>query len=209
MKFTENEIVFFNSITKGKSMLGLPVTFRITSSKDEEINKTISSLIEKGVLESKSKLSKKGVLPTKAIEDYKTAKKHVIINYLHIAILDNDTVVIIPLKDRKYEVMRLPAAAIMVKLFEEYDMLRVKSNGKEAYNKRVDLDSFLKELKEKGSKNIMLGLFEDGIALKECVYYWDDDNAYRYDFTKGIKSIIDPIVARNELANALCLKESN
>lgn len=205
MKFTENEMVFFNSITDGESLFGIPITFRIKSSQREEIDKTISSLAAKGVLEKESKLSKKGALPASAIEDYKNAKKYVIINYLHIAITDKDAVVIIPLKNFEYEVMRIPTEAIMVMLLKKYEILCRKTNGQVTENKYVNIDNILRELNEKRYSSIILGIFENDKTVNEYVYFWDDINTYRYDFKKQIKSKIDPVIVRKEIAGALSI----
>ena len=50
MRFTEHEMVFFNSITKGNDVFGIPLKFRTQKSHEEEVKKTINGLIEKGVL---------------------------------------------------------------------------------------------------------------------------------------------------------------
>lgn len=46
MKFTEHEMVFFNSITKGNDVFGIPLKFRTQKSHEEEVKKTINGLIE-------------------------------------------------------------------------------------------------------------------------------------------------------------------
>ena len=37
MRFTENEMVFFNSITKGNDVFGIPLKFRPLESHEEEV----------------------------------------------------------------------------------------------------------------------------------------------------------------------------
>ena len=110
MKFTEHEMVFFNSITKGNDVFGIPLKFWTQKSHEEEVKKTINGLIEKGVLASETELTKMGFLPARALECYKESRNHVIINYLHIALLEQrEAIVIIPLKNREYEMLRLAA----------------------------------------------------------------------------------------------------
>ena len=60
MKFTEHEMVFFNSITKGNDVFGIPLKFRPQKGHEEEVKKTINGLIEKGVLASETELTKMG-----------------------------------------------------------------------------------------------------------------------------------------------------
>ena len=88
MRFTEHEMVFFNSITKGNDVFGIPLKFRPQKGHEEEVKKTINGLIEKGVLASETELTKMGFLPARALECYKESRNHIIINYLHIALLE-------------------------------------------------------------------------------------------------------------------------
>lgn len=60
MRFTEHEMVFFNSITKGNDVFGIPLKFRPQKGHEEEVKKTINGLIEKGVLASETELTKMG-----------------------------------------------------------------------------------------------------------------------------------------------------
>ena len=60
MRFTEHEMVFFNSITKGNDVFGIPLKFRPQKGHEEEVKKTINGLIEKGVLASETYLPKMG-----------------------------------------------------------------------------------------------------------------------------------------------------
>ena len=121
MKFTEHEMVFFNSITKGNDVFGIPLKFRPQKGHEEEVKKTINGLIEKGVLASETELTKMGFFPARALECYKESRNHIIINYLHIALLEQrEAIVIIPLKNREYEMLRLPRVAVLYLLLKIY-----------------------------------------------------------------------------------------
>lgn len=71
-------MVFFNSITKGEKLLGIPLHFH-SGENGENIEKTIEGLIEKGILKSNTELSEEGFLPAYALECYKNANNHVMI----------------------------------------------------------------------------------------------------------------------------------
>lgn len=77
MKFTEHEMVFFNSITKGNDVFGIPLKFRPQKGHEEEVKKTINGLIEKGVLASETELTKMGFFPARALECYKESRNHI------------------------------------------------------------------------------------------------------------------------------------
>ena len=82
MKFTEHEMVFFNSITKGDTVFGIPLHFRIKKDRAEEVEMTIKNLIKKQILKSEKELSRLGTLPARTLELYKQSKTYIIINYL-------------------------------------------------------------------------------------------------------------------------------
>lgn len=67
MRFTEHEMVFFNSITKGNDVFGIPLKFRTQKGHEEEVKKTINGLIEKGVLASETELTKMGFFSGKSV----------------------------------------------------------------------------------------------------------------------------------------------
>lgn len=205
MRFTEQEMVFFNSITKGKNLLGIPLHFHRGENGDA-IGQTINGLMEKGVLKSETELSEQGFLPAHALECYKNAKDHLILNYLHIAILEgDDAVVIIPLKDREYEIFRTSRVALLYMLLKQYPVLCQAGEGSSEGEEQMDVDTFLKELTAyEGS--IMAGKYHNGAVEREQVYFWQDEHLYRYMFGSRIKSKMDAVAVRRELLALLQIK---
>lgn len=203
MRFTEHEMVFFNSITKGDTVLGIPLNFRPKEGYDKAVKDTIQGLREKGVLKSETELSKEGALPARALECYKESNVHVIINYLHIALLEKkEAVVIIPLKNREYEMLRLPRVALLYLLLEKYPVLRGGGKTVKSQPELVDMDSFLQELKEQEG-NIVAGEFQNGTMVREQVYYWKEDTVYQYNLNTRLKKEVSPAQARRELMKLL------
>ena len=147
MRFTEHEMVFFNSITKGNDVFGIPLKFRTQKGHEEEVKKTINGLIEKGVLASETELTKMGFFPARALECYKESRNHIIINYLHIALLEQrEAIVIIPLKNREYEMLRLPRVAVLYLLLKIYPVLQTGTVSEKELLQLQDIDSFLREV---------------------------------------------------------------
>lgn len=207
MKFTEHEMVFFNSITKGNTVFGIPLSFRSKDSHDREVKRTIQGLLEKGVLQSETELSRQAALPARALECYKESKTHIIINYLHIALLEKrEAVVIIPLKNREYEMLKLPRIALLYLLLNKYPLLRGEAKPIETGPELVDIDTFLKELKEQEG-NIMVGEFQNEAIVKEQVYFWKEERIYQYDLNAQLKREVSPVQIRRELLNLLQIRE--
>lgn len=207
MRFTEQEMVFFNSITKGNEVFGIPLQFIPENDYKEEVQKTIQGLVEKGVLESNTKLSPKGLLPARALECYKECQKHLIINYLHIGLLSpKEAIVIIPLKKKEYEIMRLPRTAVLYKLLEQYPILREAARLITTEAEIEDIDTFLKELNQYDG-NIMVGEFEAGKVQQEQIYFWKDSNLYQYDIKSGVRREISPDALRRKFLGMLQIRE--
>lgn len=206
MKFTENEMVFFNSITPGDNLLGFPIELNVSTTIDNALSDTIKSLIAKGVLDSEDKLSKKGALPAKAIDDYKNAKKHVIINKLHIALLEKESVVIIALPNGEYDVMRMPNASILYFLLDKYKELCVKSEDIIEHDEKIEINEFFEQYEELVDlRSLVVGTYEEKKPIKGYVFYWDKGEAYRYDLIKKNHSKINPVLVRHEICDALCV----
>lgn len=207
MRFTEHEMVFFNSITKGNTVPGIPLNFRPKNGYGEEVKKTIQGLIEKEVLVSETELSKQGALPARALECYKESNTHIIINYLHIALLEKkEAVVIIPLKNHEYEMLKLPRVALFYLLLEKYPVLRGRAKAIDTEPELVDMDTFLQELKGQ-EETIMAGEFQNGAMVREQVYYWNEAAMYQYNINTQLRKEIDPVQLRRELLRLLQINE--
>ena len=207
MRFTEHEMVFFNSITKGNTVLGIPLNFRPKDGHDKEVKRTVQGLIEKGVLKSETELSRQGALPARALECYKESNTHIIINYLHIALLEKkEAVVIIPLKNHEYEMLKLPRVALLYLLLDKYPVLREIAKPVEVKSELVDINTFLQELKEYDG-NIMVGEFRDKVMVREQVYYWKDKVMYQYDWNNQLRKGVNSLQVRRELLTLLQISE--
>lgn len=207
MRFTEHEMVFFNSITKGNDVFGIPLKFRPQKGHEEEVKKTINGLIENGVLASETELTKMGFFPARALECYKESRNHIIINYLHIALLEQrEAIVIIPLKNREYEMLRLPRVAVLYLLLKIYPVLQTGTVSEKELLQLQDIDSFLREVKD-CKENIMIGEFQDNALTKEWLYYWKNNQIFEYDLNRQIKREVGAVQVRRELLRLLAIDE--
>lgn len=205
MKFTENEMVFLNSITEGDTVFGIPLRFCIKQEKEKEIENTIQGLIQKGILKSKSVLSEQGVLPARALELYKESKTHIIINYIHIALIEGaDSIVIIPAynESEEYELLRIPRVALLYVLLKQYPVLRGRKYGMEKQTQIRKYEEFLNILK-KYEGNLLVGTFYEGKMKSEQVYYWKGKELWCYDLETQINKEKDFVQVRKEMLRLL------
>lgn len=159
------------------------------------------------MLASETELTKMGFFPARALECYKESRNHVIINYLHIALLEQrEAIVIIPLKNREYEMLRLPRVAVLYLLLKIYPVLQTGTVSEKELLQLQDIDSFLREVKD-CKENIMIGEFQDNALTKEWLYYWKNNQIFEYDLNRQIKREVDAVQVRRELLRLLAIDE--
>ena len=203
MRITENELVFFHSITKGDGLLGLPVRLRYKHDKEAAIQDTLKGLAKKGYIKDRDQLTFEGVLQAKNIELYKNAKRHVIINYLHIALYDETQCVIIQqLKNGDYEIYNIPRIVIIDRLLHEYAFLGAKSEEHISNEKKAEIDEVLKDIYG-GKDNILIGVFEKGVNLDEMMIYKTDQEIISYSMSTKKKKCVQANEARKTLMDVL------
>lgn len=203
MKFTENEMVFLNSITEGKYIFGLNIEFSYKNNRAAEIENTIQGLIKKGILESETKLSSVGFLPAKALEMYKESKIYIRINDLKAAIInDSEMIAISPAENNQFELQRVPKAVILYLILEKFSVLRNKLKSVDSKPEKIEEDDILKEIK-KSEGHILIEKFEETSYKTGCVYYWNKENMVKYDFLTKIKEYTEAVSVRNEIAEIL------
>ena len=207
MRFSENEMIFFNSITSGLVVPELELHFARTGEHKEEVKKTIKGLIDKGVLEDETKLKEAGALAAKAFEDYKLANRHVVINNLRIAVTEVDSVVIIPFENYEFELTRMPGTVIMMALLKQYDILREGSYNYPVDVSFVSVEKILLHEIVDWDKAIRVKEIADNRINSDCIYYWTEREVYKYDLQMQVKKAIDPVVIRHDIAKILRLEE--
>ena len=207
MRFSENEMIFFNSITSGLVVPELELHFARTGEHKEEVKKTIKGLIDKGVLEDETKLKEEGALAAKAFEDYKLANRHVVINNLRIAVTEVDNVVIIPFENHEFELTRMPGTVIMMALLKQYDILREGSYNYPVDVSFVSVEKILLHEIVDWDKAIRVKEIADNRINSDCIYYWTEREVYKYDLQMQVKKAIDPVVIRHDIAKILRLEE--
>ena len=128
-----------------------------------------------------------GFLPARALECYKESRNHVIINYLHIALLEQrEAIVIIPLKNREYEMLRLRESLSYIYYWKYIRLLQDWNSIRKGAFTAARHWFFLREVKD-CKENIMIGEFQDNALTKEWLYYWKNNRIFEYDLNRQIK----------------------
>ena len=205
MKFTHNEMVFFNSITPGKDLFGFPIKLDVKDhNKDQTIQKTMEGLIAKGILKDADTLSPQGAVVAQTVDVYKNCEKHVIVNKLHIGMIDNmNCVLIYQVSAELYDICCLPKSVILYLILKQHPFL-CKSNETLEHPKpdKMNLGELVKELYDK-KEDVMLGVFQKNIAQKEVFYYEKDNALYCFNVKNKSRKQVEVRRVRMEIMEAL------
>lgn len=205
MQMTRRDLIFFNSITPGTHIWGIPLKFKRTEDFPEIYQAIIDGLTRKKFLKSDKQLSVLGGAAAKRIDDYKQANKYVLVNRMHIALLPNmDAVIIVEKESGQFEILRQNRAAIFVEILRSNQRFCAAGDGRNS-DSIFPLESFLEEVRDYPG-NMLVGKFDNNRSMEEGILFWNEQNIYYFDVKKEKKSMISAPQVRNFLAEILELK---
>lgn len=135
-EMTLEEIYVLNRALDGRDIFGLP-SFREIGGSEMMIHSVKEQLIRKGLLESESSFTMKGVQAVKHMEDYKNAQKYIQLGSLFIGIKkDQDTAISLVRRGipQEFEFQALNTGDSFTQLCAIYPFLSQKTKEPEAAN---------------------------------------------------------------------------
>lgn len=212
MRFTEQELIFFNSITGGGELFGFPLRFLDKGERQDMVRDTFRTLAGKGMLEfaeeagedieREMKLTEKGGSYARALKQYRESERYVIMNYLHAALVDPDTVILLYQADGEYELYAVPSSILT------YIVLRRWPNHTNETNQemnpsyvRMHPEEVLKQIS--GSDDSVTFGYFCGKKAEESIYYLLGRYWYKYDFSKQERLQMREKEIKTELAKKL------
>jgi len=202
MKFLKQELICFNSILDGKAIVGINLSKEEIQDEDKYIKETIDLLKEKNILDEFGKLRQVGILPIKALEEYKNAKEHLSINMLRIGVLKDDNIVVIDTKDDKYDIYMSHKAVIIKEILRKSRFMRSSSSSSSSSNfviEKIKCDKLTNKKEDYDKESLSVIKYSNGCTIKEKVYYWDDNEGFEYDFIIGTRLQLSPRTMRINL----------
>jgi len=191
---TIQEIFVFNQILDGQEICFLPELseVKITEPLDHAIK---DSLIRKGFLENRDRLTEQGFLITRMLMDYKTASKHIKIMSLSIGISNSEEAVMInKLSEKEYDIAVIDIKDITTQLLETFDFLNNASDSKTLEEIKIRADK-LEKIYNYESNYFKLQTKFNQTSTDEA-YFLADNQLYMYDYKRRLlypKSQIDII----------------
>lgn len=194
MKFSEQEMVFLNSISDGPPPFGLTLHVPEDKAREQYVAQTIQSLQKKNVIGPDGKLSRLGVIPVRVFELYKNAESHVLLNGLLLCGTEDRRRICIAQDKDGYDLFCMDAAAILVLLLKASPyMRRAQPKDVPAPKPRKLKEGEWEHAAETYSdRNILAFRFEGRSPVERKVFCWDDENGYEYDLAAEECTAISP-----------------
>lgn len=188
MIFSEKELICFNSILDGKKILGISIEDKEEMNTGEYIKDTIVSLKEKGIIDSEGNISKIGVLPIRALEQYKNCKNHIVINNTCFGLINNQEAIAIKKVKDCYDISRVNKLSIITEILKKSSFLRGSLGVHSSENKLDKVSMDIEELLTKDSIHMIKYLERSVISDK--IFFYDDKQGFSYDLIgKSLKEV--------------------
>lgn len=123
MLFTNNEIVFLTSVSKGSRPFGIHYRMPKEGEKETFIEEAIQSLIRKGILNEERKLTEEGAAIVRFFELYRSCHRYITINRVKAAVLENGKLITVCKEKDCYEMCCTDSAALMLALLKQSKFL--------------------------------------------------------------------------------------
>lgn len=123
MLFTNNEIVFLTSVSKGSSPFGIHYRMPKEGEKQTFIEEAIQSLIKKGILNEEQKLTEEGAAVLRFFELYRSCRRYITINRVKAAVFENGKLITVCKDKDNYEMCCTDSATLMLSLLKQSKFL--------------------------------------------------------------------------------------
>jgi hypothetical protein len=209
MKFSEKEMVFFNSISSGPAPFGLDLHIPEEVNRKQYVADAIQSLQEKNIIGPDGKLSKLGIIPIRIFELYKNAKSYVLLNNLLFCETEDRRKICITSDQDGYELFCMDAAAMLALLLKASPyMRRAEPQNMPISHPRKVQEGELEQVLQKYSKqSILAARFEERRPVESKIYCWDDENGYEYNLSAGECTALSPREMRLRFMKLLGISE--
>ena len=93
MKFSDSEMMFMISVSRGRKPLGIDIKIPEDSQREEYIKDAIYSLRNKNIVDENLKLTKEGADLLFFFETYRNSYRHVVLDQIYAAVLPRDRLI--------------------------------------------------------------------------------------------------------------------
>lgn len=193
MHFSNEEIVFLTSVSRGNIPFGIKYRMPKEEEKDAFVERAIQRLSKKGILDEQSKLTKEGAFIIRCWEEYRNCKDHVMINQVRAALLPDGMLIVALPNGDEYEVQYMNAEVLMLSILKQAQSLCGASIQPER-GKWQDISEEEAERKPDGMIPIIRYVHHKEADRR--LIYWKGDQIYQINSERMRMRTLSPAAAR-------------
>lgn len=203
MRFTNNEIVFLTSVGRGNVPFGIRCRMPQEGKREEYITETLCSLAKKGILDEEEKLTKEGAAIIRFWELYRNCHRHIIVNRIRAAVLDDGKLITVCKDGEEYEVCCMDSATLMLSILKQSDYLRMGEEKPERGKWRtIGAKEWKKEIEEMEGF-IPVIEYEKTTLISRKIFYWKEQEGYLLNPERMRIRRLSPAVMRRQIFTIL------
>lgn len=208
MLFTNSEIVFLTSVSKGTRPFGIHYQMPAKEEREAFIEEAMQSLIKKGILNEERKLTKEGAAIVRFFELYRNCRRHVTINRVKAAIMENGKLITVCKDTDCYEMCCTDSAALMLSLLKQSEYLcrgeEKAERGKWCGVMPQEWQQTMREMEG----CIPICEYENARLKGRMLFYWKGGEGYLLNLERMRVRRLSPSYMRRQLYTILGGKEN-
>ena len=207
MLFTNNEIVFLVSVSKGSVPFG--IRYRMPGEEEREtfIEEAMQSLMKKGILNEERKLTKEGAAIIRFFELYRNCRRYVTINKVKAAVLENGKLITACEDNGCYEMGCTDSASLMISLLKQSAYLCQGEEKAERGKWHGIMPQEWQQTMKEMEGCIPVCEYEDAKLLGRKLFYWKGGEGYQLNPERMRIRSLSPSYMRRQLYTILGGKE--
>lgn len=182
MRFTAEEILFLNSLTKG----GRPFNMRSQLSKkglkaEEIVEGAIRGLTEKGLLDAERHLTKDGTAMLVCWQKYRNSRVHLLVNRLNVAVLPGNMVVAVHELEDGYGIDYMSSEVLMLAILKQCEYLR-QGEEKQERGAWETISAEQWEMRAgEAEGGVPISVYHGNELHEQSIYYWKGKQGYLFN----------------------------
>lgn len=201
---SEQELLWMNQVTRGAAPFGVCLKYPANKDVGEVKTQLTESLKEKRILDGSGRLSSYGTTQLMLWEEYRRAERHLVVNGMFLAVLENGRMVAVKKGGTGYYMTTTWGQEVLLALLKEIPFLRQGDEEQENVPScRLSYEEWSKKMQEEGWEILFTGSFRNYEPEKEVAYCWKEGIGCQYDLNRGWERRIRPRQMRLRLMEFL------
>lgn len=198
MEFTNQEIMFLTSVSRGRMPFGISVRRPLKEEEEIYVKETMKSLQQKGILDEKERLTEEGIVIIHFWEKYRNCNRHITFNDVRAALLPEGKIIMVTGKEENYDIRMIMPEIFMYGVLKNNDFLCIGGKDERGKWQDMDVDSWQKQIGEMDG-SIFLSEYIQGKKVDEKIYCWKDKDGYLLNVQKKRVRVLSSSVMRRQI----------